>query len=226
MLNVKRRVNVDAGGEQLLDIKITLRVAAPLRVGMGKLVDEDKFRSPPQNCIEVHLLEPSPFIGNAPARDALEPVKQRLRLLATMGLDHADDEINAFPPLRLRGQEHGVGLADARRRAQEYLEMAARFRPGLPEQGFGRRTAVTFRSIIHQNAARGPPNPAETWARSRKTHIKSRVGKIVRNIKLISFGDRCLAPKLTPGNLRLLQAASDDSKLGEVPERNAPRAVI
>ena len=57
VLDVHRRVDVDAGGEQLLDVLVALRMAAAGRVGVGELVDQRELRPARQDRVEVHLLE-------------------------------------------------------------------------------------------------------------------------------------------------------------------------
>ena len=44
MLDVKRREDIDAGCDQLLDVEITLGVAATRGVGVGEFVDMNKLR--------------------------------------------------------------------------------------------------------------------------------------------------------------------------------------
>ena len=44
VLDVDRRVDVDAGGEQLLDVEIALGMPAARRVGVGELVDQHELR--------------------------------------------------------------------------------------------------------------------------------------------------------------------------------------
>ena len=46
--------------------------------------------------------------------------------LAPVGLDHANDDIDAFLIARAGGGEHLEGLADARRGAEEDLQPATR----------------------------------------------------------------------------------------------------
>ena len=62
MLDVDRGVDVDPVVEQLFDVEITLGMAAAWRVGMGKLVDQHDLRVAGDNGVEIHLLEPLPFI--------------------------------------------------------------------------------------------------------------------------------------------------------------------
>ena len=55
MLDVERRIDVDAGGEQLLDILVALGVAAARRIGVGKLIDQHQFGPARQNGVDVHF---------------------------------------------------------------------------------------------------------------------------------------------------------------------------
>ena len=58
--------------------------------------------------------------------ERLEPREQRLGLGAAVGLDAADDHVDALSAGAARGLEHGVGLADAGGGAEEDLQPAAR----------------------------------------------------------------------------------------------------
>ena len=46
MLDVERRVDVDAVRQDFLDVEVALGMAAAGRVGVGELVDEDQRRAP------------------------------------------------------------------------------------------------------------------------------------------------------------------------------------
>ena len=133
--------------EQLLDVEIALRMAPARRVGVGELVDQHQARPAQQDAVEVHLLEHAALVVDAPAGDRVEPGEQRLGLAPSMGLDDADDDVDALAALGLRRLQHLVGLADARRRAEEDLELAAAFLHRRLEQRIGRRPLVTFGSI-------------------------------------------------------------------------------
>ena len=126
VLDVERGVDVDAGGDQLLDIHVALGMAAARRVGVRQLIDQRELRAARQEGVEIHLLQRAPVVLDAPARDDLQAVEQCLGFLAPVRLDHADDDIDAFLHARAGGGEHLVGLADARRRAEEDLQAAAR----------------------------------------------------------------------------------------------------
>ena len=65
VLDVERGVDVDAGGQQLLDIEIALGMAAARRVGVGELVDQDELRPAREDGVEVHLLERAALVVDA-----------------------------------------------------------------------------------------------------------------------------------------------------------------
>src|SRR5262249_4530231 len=75
--------------------------------------------------VEVHLLEPRAAILDDTARHHLEAVDERDRLLAAVRLEVADDDIDAAALELARLHEHLIGLADARRVAEEHLEVTA-----------------------------------------------------------------------------------------------------
>ena len=55
MLDIERREDIDAGGDQLLDIEVALGVPAAGGVGVGELVDENELRAALQDRVEIHL---------------------------------------------------------------------------------------------------------------------------------------------------------------------------
>ena len=56
VLDVERGVDVDAGGDQFLDIHVALRMAAARRVGVREFVDQRELRPARQQRVEIHLL--------------------------------------------------------------------------------------------------------------------------------------------------------------------------
>src|SRR6185437_12049005 len=87
------------------------------------------------------------FIGDALARDHLEPGNERLGLAAAMRLDQSHHHVGALALARLRREQHLVGLADARRGAEENLELAAPFLRRRLEQRLGRGPLVALGSV-------------------------------------------------------------------------------
>ena len=57
VLDIDRGVDIDAAGQQFLDVEIALRMAAAGRVGMGEFVDQRELRAARDQRVEVHLLE-------------------------------------------------------------------------------------------------------------------------------------------------------------------------
>ncbi len=163
VLDIQRRINVDPAFEKLLDVEITLRVAAALRIGMGKLVDQHQLGPALQDGIEIHFLERAPLVIDMSARNDLEAVKQGLRLAAAMGFDDADDDIHAIRDLRLAGHQHLVSLADSGRRTEKNLQPPARLGQRPFEKGIGRRSAWYVAAVVCHRWI-GFPGKAETAA--------------------------------------------------------------
>ena len=57
VLDVERRVDVDALAQQLFDVEIALGVPAAGDIGVGELVDERQVRAARDQGVEIHLLE-------------------------------------------------------------------------------------------------------------------------------------------------------------------------
>ena len=75
------------------------------RIGVGKLIDKDDARMPGDDGIEVHFLDRLAFVDNGFAK-CFESLEQGFGLLASMGLDYADDHIDALLALCLGVLEH------------------------------------------------------------------------------------------------------------------------
>ena len=73
VLDVERGVDVDAVGEQLLDVEVALRVAAAGRVGVGELVDQRDLGPAGEEPVEVHFLERVALVLDALARQDVRP---------------------------------------------------------------------------------------------------------------------------------------------------------
>ena len=78
-------------------------------------------------------------------------MQQRFGLRPAMGLDHADDDIDAGLPLGVRALQHLVGLADAGSGADEDLQPAGvvTFAPGGLQERIRRRPLFRV-AICHE----------------------------------------------------------------------------
>ena len=135
MLDVDRGPHIDARRDQLLDILVALRMAALGRVRMGELVDDDQLRPALERGIDVEFLDHAAAILDIALRQHLDPLDQRGGLRAPMRFDEADDHIGTLAGRLLGARKHGVGLADARRGAEENLQLAASLAMDEGEQG-------------------------------------------------------------------------------------------
>src|SRR5262249_49939576 len=78
----------------------------------------------------------------------VEALGQHVGLDAAMGLDHADDDVDAVEAAAPGLRQHLIGLADAGRGAEEDLELAAALYVRPLQQRIGRRSDVHHRDII------------------------------------------------------------------------------
>ena len=128
-------------------------MAAPRRVRVGELDDDDERRPAREDGVQVHLLEGLAPVLETALRDRLEPIEQGLGLRAAVRLDDTDHDIGALSPLLPRGLQHRIGLADAGRGTDEDLEPAPLLASGLCLQRLRRRPALGLRhgpSISHR----------------------------------------------------------------------------
>jgi hypothetical protein len=150
VLDIDRGIDVDSAAQELLDVEVALRVTAARRIGVGELVDQDDLRTPSQDGIEVHFLEPLPLILDAPARNDLQSLQQRFGLPAAVGFDDAHDDVVAvfLPGAGLL--QHLVGLADAGCGAHEDSQLAGTtfLPPGRFEQRLRRWSLVSVAPLF------------------------------------------------------------------------------
>ena len=91
--------------------------------------------------------------SDAPARNDFQALQQRFGLPAAVGLDDADDDVVAVLLAGLGLLQHLVGLADARRGADEDSELADAplFAARRFEQGFRRRPMFGVAPLIRHH---------------------------------------------------------------------------
>ena len=126
VLDVERRVDVDARVEQLLDVVPALGMARAFGVGVRQLVDEDErglrasaaSRSNSGSCAPRY----STIRGGRTSRPSSSAAVSARPWVSTM------PTTTSTPSARFSraSEQHRVGLADAGGRAEEYLQPAAR----------------------------------------------------------------------------------------------------
>src|ERR1017187_10572271 len=132
-------------------------MTAARHVGVGEFVDQNDLWPASDDGVEVHFLKPLALVLKAPARDDIETVQQRFGLFPAMSLHDADDNIVAVFASGTGLLQHFVGLADARRRTHENLELtdATLFPPGRLKQGFRRGSSIKVATLVCHQAS-GP----------------------------------------------------------------------
>src|SRR5215472_9198855 len=125
MLNVESGEDIDAGGNQLLDVEVALRMPAAWRVSVGKFVDQHELRAALEDRVEIHFGEEMSYVVDLLPWNHLEAFQQHLSLAPPVSFDDADDDIDAIAPPGLGRQQHLVCLANPRSCPQENFQVAA-----------------------------------------------------------------------------------------------------
>jgi hypothetical protein len=94
-------------------------------VAVRQLIDQDQRRPSRQRRIEIEFPQRPIPIGHLFQRQLFEALQQGGGFLAAVGFDQAHHHIHALLAQLAGGQQHGVGFADARRRAEKDLQLAA-----------------------------------------------------------------------------------------------------
>ena len=105
--------------------------------------------------LEVELFDLPLLIAHDAPRQDFEASRQRLGVAARMGLDQADDDVDALLAQQPRALQHRVGLADAGRGAQEHQQSAALFLFRQRQQGVRVRSTLGI-SLVGQGTATSP----------------------------------------------------------------------
>ena len=109
-----------------------------------------------QRRVDVEFMQHAVAIDDRLARQHLEPVEQRLGFLRPWVSTRPATTSRPLAFSVARRRQHGVGLADAGRRAEKDLEMAAAFLLGERQQGFRRGSLRLF-------SGHGAPMPAQSY---------------------------------------------------------------
>ncbi len=129
VLDVDGRDDVDAGGEDLLDVLPPLVVARARDVGVSELVDQHEIGPAAQDGVDIHLGDRRAAMLHGATGHDLEIADLLGRTSPSVRLDEADDDVGPALSAPMRFVEHGERLADARRGA-EVDAQGARSGPG------------------------------------------------------------------------------------------------
>ena len=192
MLDVDRRIDVDAGGQQFLDILIAFGVATARRIAVRQLVDQRQLGVARQDRVDVHLAQAVALMVDGAAGDDLMAMDQRFGLAPAMGLHHADDDIDAcLAPLPSFGQ-HLPCLAHPRRGAEKDLQAATAFLRSCAQEGFWIRAMLfvhlvrlasiaSSRRLRSNRLTRGSPmKPSRGCSTLCSTRLRTRAASIPR----------------------------------------------
>ena len=79
--------DIDAGGDELLDVEVALRMPAAWSVSVGKLVDQDDLRAALEDRVEIHLGKEMSFVVDLLPWNHLEAFQQQLGLAPPVSFD-------------------------------------------------------------------------------------------------------------------------------------------
>ena len=125
VLHVDGRVDVDARGDQLVDILPALGMARARMVRVRELIDDEQLRLPGQCAIEIEFRQRDAAMLEVHRRQDFQTFEQCLGFGTTVQLDIADHDIDTVGALATRGFEHRVALADAGGGAEENAQAPA-----------------------------------------------------------------------------------------------------
>ena len=104
MLDVDRGVDVDPGGEHLLDVLPAFFMAAAGRIGVGQFIDQGQRRFSCQDGVKVQFGKRYPLV--------FVPGQQSIGFHPAVGFDIGGNHLAAFRFELTGGLQHGVGFAD------------------------------------------------------------------------------------------------------------------
>src|ERR1022692_5347475 len=146
MLDVERRVHIDAARQKFVDVLPALRMPRARCVGVGKLVDENQSRAPNERGVEIEFPDRCARDIEHQWRQWLETLEQCGCFGAAMRFEYTDHDVAAGATQRLGGDQHRIGLADSGRGAEEYLQPAPG-RAGLPRL-YGGEKLIGVRTLF------------------------------------------------------------------------------
>jgi len=124
MLDVHGGHDVDAHGEEFFDVLPAFLVVPARGVRMRQLIDQHEFWHADEDCIHVEVEQLDAFVLHAARGDLFKAFEEDFGFSSPVAVDDAGDDVNAFFLEGMCLLEHPVGLPDAWREAQEYLEVS------------------------------------------------------------------------------------------------------
>ncbi len=113
VLDVDGRHDVDAGGQQLLDVLPAPGIPRSRHVRVRELVDQCHRGASGQDGVDVHFGEGLPAVFQFLERDPLETAQHRFGARPAVVLGERDDAVGTALQAAVCLGQHGVGLADA-----------------------------------------------------------------------------------------------------------------
>jgi hypothetical protein len=177
VLHVHGGDDVDAGVQELLHVLPALGVAGSWRVGVRHLVDQGEFGPTGEHRVDVEFVELHPAVRDDPARHLLDALGLRERRIATVRLHDPDDHIAPGLGEAVPFAEHLVGLAHARRCAEEHAQPAAGSGSALAPRAHHRLAHCTCPLVAASHRCRASRAwfSASTFTRSSPRKPASRV---------------------------------------------------
>jgi hypothetical protein len=156
VLDVQRGVDIDAGGQYLLDVLPALFMAAAVGIGVRQFVDQGQRRFARQKRVKVHLGQRAAPVDDGFARQLRQTGELGLGFRAAVGFDQRGHNIHAFGALAVRIVQHRPSLAHPGGGAEEHLQPTPAFARGLRQKRLGRRADVG----VGRHSVAGPPGTA------------------------------------------------------------------
>ena len=122
MLDIQRRINIDAGGENLFHILPAFRVPTAFGIRMGEFIYQQQVWMPSQRGIQIELAQCHAAIRHAARFQLSKSIEQRDRIGTIMRFHITNDDIAPFRSFTLSRLQHCERLADPRRIAEENLQ--------------------------------------------------------------------------------------------------------
>jgi len=105
---------------------------------------------PGQRGVEIKFGQRHAAMFELAAGNFRQTLGERVRFLASVRFDVADDHVAPGGEFAARGLEHGVGLADARRHAEKNLEPSAFLRGLLALKRTQQRIGIGAVAVVHK----------------------------------------------------------------------------